>query len=61
MADGLLPERARRILADAWAESSTLDELARRKIVDAAHDRVKREFPQYFKEESNGGNPGGGE
>lgn len=61
MTEGLLPERARRILAEAAATTSTLDNLARRKAVDAAIERVKREFPQYFRESTDGEDQGGSE
>lgn len=57
----LLPERARRILMEAAATPSTLDNLARRKAVDAAIERVKREFHQYFRETDDGGNSCGGQ
>jgi len=56
MTDGLLPERARRILKEAAATPAFLDNLARRKAVDAAIERVKREFPKHFRENDEGGN-----
>lgn len=60
MIEGLLPERARRILMDAAAIPST-SELERRKAVDKAIERVKREFPAYFRENDDGNDSGGSE
>lgn len=51
----LLPEHAQRILAEAAATPATIDNLARRKAVDKAIERVKREFPGYFKQEQDDG------
>jgi len=48
-ASTLLPRRAAEILKAAY--ESTDDPMARRIAVDAAHERVRMEFPSYFRKE----------
>lgn len=50
----LLPMLAQRILQDAAETEPSLDNFARRKAVDAAVARVRRQFPQYFREDDGG-------
>lgn len=50
----VLPERAARMLREAAATPLPYPEsLDRRIAVDKAIERVRREFPQYFKTERN--------
>lgn len=57
----LLPQRAREILKQAH-DSTQPDSLARRKAVDQAIERVQREYPGYFRQESgDDGNPDRGQ
>lgn len=56
----LLPKRAAEILRDAASTPTGLDSLVRRKAVDRAIERIKREYPDYFKPESNHAEAKGG-
>lgn len=56
---GRLPEHARRMLMEASATSASLDNFERRKAVDAAIERVRRLYPQYFREDRDADHSGG--
>lgn len=55
----LLPKRAAELLREA-AEAPETHPLARRKAVDQAIERVKRDYPQYFNQECEDGTGTGG-